>query len=320
MINQDMGLAQDLFGELEKKPTRDGLGEGLVQAGEEDERVVALCADLTESTRMHLFAEKFPERYVEVGVAEQNLVTVGSGMAAAGKIPFISSYAAFCPGRSWEQIRTTVCYNDQPVKIVGSHAGVSVGPDGATHQMLEDLALMRVLPNMTVLSPCDFWEAKKATVAAAKTDKPVYLRFARDKSPVFTTEETPFEIGKAQVFRAGGSVTIIACGPLTYEALKAGEEVDGEVINSPCVKPLDNRTILESVKKTGRVVVVEEHQVNGGLAGAVAEVLCENLPMPMRRVGMKDRFGESGEPGELMDHFELSSKHIVKSCKELIGD
>lgn len=320
MLNDKLKLAEKMFtDEVEKVPTRDGAGKGLVEAAEADERIVALCADLTESTRMHWFAEKFPERFVQIGIAEQNLVTVASGMAAAGKIPFASSYAAFCPGRCWEQIRTTICYNDRPVKIMGSHAGISVGPDGATHQMLEDLALMRALPNMTVLSPCDVHEAKKAAMAAAKIKSPVYIRLGREKTPVMTTEETPFEVGKSLVFREGKGVTIVATGPLVYEALKAGEELDGEVINVCSIKPFDIETLLKSVEKTGKVVTVEEHQVNGGLGGLVAEVLAENRPTPMRRIGMRDRFGESGNPDELAEHFEMNAAAIVKMARELLG-
>jgi transketolase len=212
-----MKLNPKLFDkDVEQVPTRNGFGEGLVLAGEADKNIVALCADLTESTRMEAFKKKFPERFVEVGVAEQNLVTVGSGMAAVGKIPFVSSYATFSPGRNWEQIRTTICYNDQPVKIVGSHAGISVGPDGATHQALEDLAIMRVLPNMVVVCPCDAIEAKKATLALAANGKPSYIRLGRDKSPIITTEETPFRIGEAEVFKEGKDVAIIACGQMLY--------------------------------------------------------------------------------------------------------
>ena len=305
----------DLDGELQQEPIRKGFGRGLLQAGKRDENVVAACADLTESTTMNLFAEEFPERYVEIGVAEQNLVTVGSGLAAAGKTPFVSSYAAFMPGRCWEQIRTTICLNDQPVKLVGSHAGVSVGPDGATHQMLEDLALMRALPNMVVIAPCDSVEAEKATLAMAKDGRPNYMRLAREATPVFTTADTPFEIGRAYVFEKGADVTLIATGTMTYQALVAAEllykdGIEAEVVHVPTIKPLDEETILKSVRKTGAVVTVEEGQINGGLGGAVAELLGENYPVPLQRIGMRDHFGESGDPAELLAHFGLDAKHI----------
>ncbi len=297
------------------EPNRKGFGLGLVEAGKLDVNVVAACADLTESTQMHLFRQEFPERFVEIGVAEQNLVTVGSGLAAIGKIPFVSSYAAFSPGRNWEQIRTTICLNEQPVKIVGSHAGISVGPDGATHQMLEDIALMRVLPNMVVIAPCDSIEAKKVTLAMAKDKRPNYLRLAREAVPVITTEETPFQIGKAYVFKEGTDVTIIATGTMTHPSLVAAEElakdgISAEVVHVPTIKPLDTLTILSSVKKTKAVVTVEEAQIAGGLGGAISELLGEFLPVPIKRIGINDRFGESGEKDELLTHFGLDSKHI----------
>lgn len=301
--------------EIASEPIRKGFGRGLLEAGKRNEQVVAACADLTDSTQMSLFAKEFPERYVEIGVAEQNLVTVASGMAAMGKIPFVSSYAAFSPGRNWEQIRTTICLNDRPVKVVGSHAGISVGADGATHQMLEDIALMRVLPNMVVIAPCDGVEAEKATLALAQDSRPAYLRLAREATPVVTTEKTPFEIGKAYVYAEGSDVTIIATGTMTYQAMVAAEKlfkdgIDAEVIHCPTIKPLDAATILNSVQKTGRVITVEEAQVNGGLGGAVAELLSEEHPTPLKRIGIKDRFGESGKPDELLEHFGLTAKHI----------
>lgn len=305
------------------EPIRKGFGRGLLAAGQANENVVALCADLTESTQMSLFKDSFPDRFVEVGVAEQNLVTVSSGMAALGKIPFCSSYAAFMPGRCWEQIRTTICLNDQPVKLVGSHAGISVGPDGATHQMLEDIALMRALPNMVVIVPCDSREAEKATVAMSEDKRPNYLRLAREATPVFTTDRTPFEIGKAQVFKEGTDITIVATGIMTYQAIVAAHslEKDGisvEVIHCATIKPLDQETILRSVKKTGRVVTAEEGQITGGLGGAVAELLGEECPVPIKRIGIKDRFGESGKPDELLRAFGLTHTHIALACHELI--
>jgi len=309
----------DVSKELVSEPIRKGFGRGLLEAGKLDINVVAACADLTESTQISLFKDAFPDRFIEIGVAEQNLVTVGSGLAAMGKIPFVSSYAAFSPGRNWEQIRTTICLNNQPVKIVGSHAGVSVGPDGATHQMLEDIALMRVLPNMVVIAPCDSVEAEKATLAMAKDRRPNYMRLAREATPVFTSPDTPFEIGKAYVYHEGVDITIIATGTMTYQALVAAEElkkhnISAEVIHMPTIKPFDGETVLKSVKKTGAVVTAEEGQIVGGLGGAVAEFLGENHPVPMSRIGMKDRFGESGTMDELLEHFGLTSKQIVLSA------
>ena len=325
MFNPAAKLATNLSdkSKLESKATRDGYGLGLVKAGEQDERVMALSADLTESTRALAFAEKFPERFIQVGIAEQNLVTIASGLANYGKIPFLSSYAAFSPGRNYEQIRTTVCINNVPVKIAGHHAGISVGPDGATHQMLEDIALMRALPNMVVIVPCDAIEAEKATLAAAANGKPTYLRFSREKSPVFTTSETPFEIGRALVLRRGKDVSLIACGSLVYEALLAAEElskegIECEVINSHTVKPLDKNAIIESVKKTKAVVSVEEHQIAGGLGSAIAECLAENYPVPQEFVGMRDRFGESGTAAELIEKFGLNSNGIKTAVKKVI--
>jgi transketolase len=274
---------------------------------------------------MNLFADAFPERFVQVGVAEQNLVTVASGMAAMGKIPFVSSYAAFSPGRNWEQIRTTICLNDQPVKIVGSHAGISVGPDGATHQMLEDIALMRSLPNMVVIAPGDSVEAEKATIAMATDKRPTYLRVAREATTIITTEQTPFEIGKAYVYKPGTDVTIISTGSMTHQALVAAEtltkdNISAEVIHVPTIKPLDTETILRSVEKTRHVITAEEAQINGGLGGAVAELLGEELPTKMVRIGMKDRFGESGKPDELLEHFGLTARHIAMAGHHLLLD
>ncbi|HSW90480.1 MAG TPA: transketolase family protein [Candidatus Saccharimonadales bacterium] len=302
--------------DVKREPIRAGFGRGLKKAGEQDERIIALCADLTDSTQMGKFAAAFPERFVEIGIAEQNLVTVASGMARAGKIPFTSSYAAFSPGRNWEQIRTTIALNDQPVKIVGSHAGISVGPDGATHQMLEDIALMRVLPNMTVIAPGDSLEAEKATLALAGNGKPSYIRLAREKTPVFSTEGSPFEIGKAYILRHGDDVSLLGTGTMTYQLLLLARELENEgisaeVVHVPTIKPLDETTILESVRKTGRVVTAEEAQIAGGFGGAVAELLSEKLPVPVKRLGMQDHFGESGTPEELLDHFNLSCKTML---------
>lgn len=308
---------------VEMVPIRDGYGKGLVRAGEQDERVVVLCADLTESTRSHWFAEKFPQRFIEVGVAEQNLAVIASGMAAAGKIPFISSYATFSPGRNNEQIRTNICINNVPVKIAGAHAGISVGPDGATHQALEDVALMRVLPRMVVIIPCDAIEAEKATVAAAFNGSPTYLRLGREKTAVITTPETPFAVGKAEVFREGTDVAIIACGTLVYEALMAAEALSKEkiscaVINNHTVKPMDEEAIVKAAHECGAVVTAEEHQIAGGMGSAVAEVLARRAPVPVEFVGMKDRFGESGTPAELMQAFGLTAQGIGEAVHRVL--
>lgn len=318
-------LNPDVFSdEVKKEPIRAGFGRGLVEAGKKNEAVVALCADLTESTQISLFRDEFPERFIEMGIAEQNLVTVASGLARAGKIPFTSSYAAFSPGRNWEQIRTTITLNDMPVKIVGSHAGVSVGPDGATHQMLEDIALMRVLPNMVVVAPGDSIEAEKATQLVAENGKPSYLRLAREKTPIFSTPESPFEIGKAYVLREGHEISLIGTGTMTYQLLVAAKYLEergiqAEVVHVPTIKPLDEETILNSVRKTGRVVAAEEAQIAAGFGGAIAELLGEKLPTPLLRIGMKDRYGESGAPDELIQHFNLDGLSIFKTVNNFIN-
>lgn len=309
--------------DVEQEPNRVGFGRGLKKAGEKNEAVVALCADLTESTQISVFKEAFPERYVEVGIAEQNLIAVAAGMARAGKIPFAASYAAFSPGRSWEQVRTTACLNEQPIKIVGAHAGVSVGPDGGTHQMLEDIALMRVLPNMVVVAPADSIEAEKATQAIAENNKPSYIRLAREKTPVISTEDSPFELGKAYVLREGSDVSLLGTGTMTYQLLKTAqlleaEGVSAEVVHVPTIKPLDTDTILASVRKTGRVVTAEEAQIAAGFGGAIAELLGEKLPTPLHRIGMQDRFGESGAPSELLEHFGLTASKIVPQVKQFV--
>lgn len=318
-----MHLADYLADDVALVPTRKGFGEGLKKAGELDKNVVAACADLTESTQIHIFKEAFPDRFFEIGIAEQNLVTVGSGLAAMGKIPFVSSYAAFSPGRNWEQIKTTVALNDVPVKIIGSHAGLYTGADGATHQMLEDIALMRVMPNMVVIAPGDAIEAEKATLAMAKDKRPNYMRLAREATPVFTTEKTPFEIGKAYVLEPGQDITIISTGTMTHKVLVAAhllykDGIDVEVVHVPTIKPLDAVTILKSAEKTGAVITVEEAQIAGGLGGAVAELLSEQLPTRMVRMGMKDSYGESGKPVELFEHFGLTPKHIAFEAHQLL--
>lgn len=327
MLNEKAKVSNKIFKKgIDMVPTRNGYGEGLVIAGEKDENVVVLCADLTESTRSNLFKEKFPNRFIEMGVAEQALATVASGMANYGKIPFVSSYAAFSPGRNWEQIRTTIALNDVPVKIAGAHAGISVGPDGATHQMLEDIALMRAMPNMIVLAPADAIETKKAVVEAAKNGKPTYIRFAREKTPVFTTDKSPFKIGRAEVLweSKDPQVTLVACGTLVYEAIIAARELDKKamgsiVINSHTIKPLDETTIIRYAKRSGAVVTVEEHQITGGLGGAVSETLAKNYPLPLEMVGMPDSFGESGDPDELLKKYKMKSGDIVEAVKRVIA-
>lgn len=309
--------------DVEMIPTRNGYGDGVVEAGRANPNVVVLCCDLVESTRSLPFAQAFPQRFFEMGVAEQNMAGVGAGMAATGKIPFISSYAVFSPGRNWDQIRVSIAYSNLNVKIMGAHSGISVGPDGATHQALEDVAIMRVLPNMVVLAPCDAHEARKAVLAAAKYVGPVYIRFAREKTPVITRPSTPFEIGKAVVLREGSDVTLIACGPLVYEALLAAEQlskrgIDAEVINCPSIKPLDKKTILKSVQKTGAAVTVEEHQTTGGLFGAIAEFLSQTNPVPIIPVGMDDTFGESGTPEELLKKYGMKAVNIVAAAQKIL--
>lgn len=308
----------------EVEPTRAGFGRGLLRAGEDDEHVVGLCADLVESVKMDAFANKFPERYIETGIAEQNLVTVAAGMARVGKIPFAASYAAFSPGRNWEQIKTTAALNDLPVKIIGGHSGSTVGPDGATHQMFEDIALMRAMPNMVVVCPGDSVEAEKATRAIAVNDKPSYLRVAREKTPIFSTSESPFEIGKAYVLREGSDVTILSTGIETPYALKAAEilaknGVQAEVVHVPTVKPLDRETIIASVKKTGRAISCEDAQAAGGFGGAIAELLCDEVPAPLLRIGVQDRYGESGAPLEVHQKLGLADDTIVARAKEFIA-
>jgi transketolase len=330
MVNPEAKLNPKLFDDdVEQAPTRDGYGTGLVAAGDANPNVVALCADLVESTRVEAFAKKYPERFFELGVAEQNMAAVAAGLGVNGKIPFIASYATFSPGRNWEQIRTTVAYNDANVKIAGHHAGISVGPDGATHQATEDIAIMRAMPNMKVFVPCDAVEARKATLAAAQIYGPVYLRFQREKTPIITTDETPHIPGKAQIFwlpsAAAGlakkpEVLIIGCGGLLYNALLAARELEEEhigtvVLNCSTIKPIDDKCIVELAKKIGAVVTVEEHQVAGGLGGAVAEVLAKHAPTPIEFVGMQDTFGESGAPDELIEKYGMGVKDIKAAVK-----
>lgn len=326
MLNEHAKLNTKIFdADVEMAPTRDGFGNGVVEAGTKDERVVVLCADLAESTRAEWFQKKFPTRYVELGVAEQNLAAVGAGFAEYGKIPFITSYAAFNPGRNNEQIRTTISLNNVPVKVCGMHAGVSVGPDGATHQALEDIALMRVQPNMTVIVPIDAEEARKATYAAAFSGKPAYLRYAREKSPVVTTKETPFEIGKAYTLWESESpqVAIVGTGPLLIEALKAARTLEAQgvrvqVVNFHTVKPLDTETLYKVASSVHAIVTVEEHQAAGGFGSAVAEFLSEHRPLPIEMIAVRDRFGQSGTTAELYKEYGLDEAAILAAVARAI--
>ena len=313
---------------VEKSPTRNGYGDGLLEAGKRDENVVALCCDLTDSTRTNKFAEEFPKRFVQVGVAEQNLASVGSGMAELGKVPFIASYAMFSPGRDWEQIRTTIAYNDSNVKIVGAHAGVSVGPDGATHQAIEDIAIMRALPNMVVIAPADEHEARKATLAAAKYAGPVYFRLGRSATPIVTTPDTPFEIGKAEVmFTRDESlekkVGIVSTGSLLFNALMAAEAlqkkgIGASVLHMATIKPLDEEALLSFAQEHDALVTVEEHQVAGGLGGVVSEYLSGVHPIKISRVGVQDQFGQSGEPDELVEHYGMGIESITQAGEKVV--
>lgn len=310
------------------EPSRNGYGEGLLAAGESNSQVVALCADLTESTRTHLFKTAFPERFVEVGIAEQNMASVASGMAAMGKVPFIASYAMFSPGRSWEQVRTTIAYNNANVKIIGAHAGISVGPDGATHQAIEDIALMRVIPNMVVIAPADTNEAYKAVLAAVDYEGPIYIRLGRAATPVVTSEASPFAIGKAEVFlskyaKSDKSVAIVVTGTLAHTALCAGKELNEQgiattVLHMPTIKPLDTKALDNLLNEHDAVVTLEEHQIVGGLGGAVAEYVSETNPKKVIRVGMNDEFGQSGSPEELLTHYGLDTVAVIAAAKKAL--
>ena len=311
-LNPKIGSA-----DIEKVPTRKGYGEGLVELGTTDPNVVVLTGDLAESTTAHLFQKQFPDRFIECGVAEQNMMGLAAGLALAGKVPFISSYAVFSPGRNWDQLRVSVCYSEANVKVAGAHTGISVGPDGATHQALEDIAITRVLPNLVVLAPADYLETKKATLALGKMKGPAYFRFARNATAVFTTEKTPFEIGKAQILKDGSDIAVIGCGPVVYNALVAALELEKEnisvmVINNHTIKPMDTVTVVEAAKKCKVVVTLEEHQIMGGMGSAVCEVLAELCPVPVHRLGIPDHFGESGEPDELIAKFGLDTSSLIK--------
>ncbi|OGH16589.1 MAG: transketolase [Candidatus Levybacteria bacterium RIFCSPHIGHO2_02_FULL_40_18] len=306
--------------------TRSGYGAGLVELGEQDPNVVVLCADLTESTKSEDFAKKFPDRFFEVGVAEQNMAAIAAGLGISGKTAFISSYATFSPGKNWETIRTTIIYNDSNVKIAGHHSGIMTGPDGATHQATEDIASVRAWPNIKIFVPCDAIEAKKATVEAGKIKGPVYLRFTRDKSPVMTTEKTPFEPGRIQVFWTSNKpqVVIFSMGWLLYQALLAAKElaiqgIEVIVANVSTIKPIDEKSILELTQKAGTAVSVEDHQITGGLGGAIAEVLVRNKSVPMEFVGLQNTFGESGKPAELIKKYKMDKDAVIAAVKKAIS-
>ena len=317
-----------LDGSVTQLPSRNGYGDGLVEAGKRDERVVALAADLTESTRTQPFAEAYPKRFIQVGIAEQNMASVASGMAAMGKIPFIASYAMFSPGRNWEQIRTTIAYNNVNVKIIGAHAGISVGPDGATHQALEDMGLMRLIPNMIVIAPVDAIEARKATLVAAKHNGPVYIRLGRSDTPVVTTDDSPFILGKAELMytkKEGTekSVGIVVTGTLAYNAIKAAQALEekgigASVLHMATIKPLDTEALITLAKNHDAIITVEEHQVQGGLGGAVSEVLSEAHPIKIKRLGVTDQFGQSGEPDELLAHYKLDVASIIEAAEKIV--
>jgi transketolase len=323
MFSGRVQLSENLLDSPDKRPIRDGFGEGLVEAGASDANVVVLCCDVTESTRCKLFKDAYPDRFVQMGISEQAMAGVAAGMALEGKIPFISSFAMFSPGRNWEQIRTLAGLQNSNMKIAGGHAGVSVGEDGATHQALEDIALMRVIPNMTVVVPCDVHEARRATVAAAKFVGPVYLRLERSSTPIITTTRTSFEIGRAEIYKSGKDVAIVAAGPILFEALKAADtlskkSIEARVINCHTIKPLDEKTILSAAKDCGAIVTCENAQIAGGLGGAIAEFLSEYHPTPIERVGMKDTYGESGTAEELAEHFNLTASAIVKAVQKVM--
>src|SRR5579863_7774494 len=318
---QRMHLADYRAADLKLVPTRNGFGEGLIEAGSRNHDVLGICADLAESTRFEGFKKAHPQQYIEIGVSEQMLVAMAGGLAAVGKVPWIASYAMFNPGRSWEQVRTIMALNETNVKIAGAHAGVSVGPDGATHQAIEDIAIMRVIPHMTVVVPCDSVQTRKATLALSEMWGPVYLRFGREKSAVITTDETPFEIGKAQTLREGGDVAIVACGILVYNALIAADRLSAQhgiecrVVNNHTVKPMDEAAIIDAARACGVVVTVEEHQRHAGMGSRVAEILAQNYPVPIEFVGVEDTFGQSGDPVELIEHYGMGVDAIVAAAK-----
>lgn len=306
------------------KASRFGFGEGLVEAGKRNQKLVVLGADISSSVCVDMFAREFPDRFFSIGIAEQNCAGMAAGLALGGKIPVFATYAVFAALRTTDQIRISICYNHLHVIIGGAHAGISVGPDGATHQALEDIAIMRVLPNMTVLSPCDATQAKLATIAAIeKINGPVYIRFGREPMPDFTDELLPFEPGKAQLMKKGNALTIIATGTLVWEALLAADQLEKEgiharVINLHTIKPIDEEIIINAAKETGAIITAEEHQIHGGLGSAVAEVIVKHFPVPMDFIGIQDRFGESGKPDELMRKYGLTADNILEKSKKIL--
>lgn len=308
---------------IQQQSTREGFGKAILKLAQSNPNIVVTCADLKDSLKLTDFVQKYPRRYIELGVAEQNLASVSAGLAQSGKIPFMCSYAVFSPGRNWEQIRTLIAINKLNIKIIGSHAGLETGADGATHQALEDIALTRVLPNMTILSPCDAIEAYKATLESADIKNPVYIRLARPETPIITNKNTPFKIGKASILRQGKDVTLVATGPLVNEAKKATEllskkNIEVELINLSTIKPLDTKTIIQSVKKTKRLITLEDHQKAGGMGSAIAEILSEKYPTKMIMMGVDDKFGQSGSDKELLEHYHLTSEHIIANIKTIL--
>ncbi|MFA5842636.1 MAG: transketolase family protein [Candidatus Gracilibacteria bacterium] len=304
--------------------TRQGWADALIELGTKDPRVVVLDADLAKSTLTCLFKDKFPDRFFDMGIAEQNMINVAGGMSLTGLVPFVSTYGVFVSGRAWEQIRTSICYGQLNVKFGGAHGGLSVGPDGATHQALEEIAIMRVIPNMTVLVPSDYYETKKAVLASVEINGPVYIRFGREKVPVVTSADMPFKIGKAITLQEGKDVTFVACGAMVAEALDAAEAlvqkgISAEVINLHTIKPIDKEALIASARKTGCVVTAEEHQLFGGMGSAVAEVLVQNFQVPMEMVGIADTFGESGQPRELMEKYGITSKEIFEKALKVVA-
>lgn len=310
--------------EREMMLTRQGWADALIELGTKNPNVVVLDADLAKSTLTCQFKEKFPDRFFDMGIAEQNMINTAGGLSLTGLIPFVSTYGVFVSGRAWEQIRTSICYGELNVKLGGAHGGISVGPDGATHQALEEISIMRVLPNMTLIVPADYYETKKAVLASLNINGPVYIRFGREKVPVVTDENTPFEVGKANIMKEGNDITIIACGPMVAEALDASEQLEkenisAEVINLHTIKPIDAKAIINSARKTGCVVTAEEHQLAGGMGSAVLEVLAGTFPVPVEMVGINDTFGESGQPRELMEKYGITSKEIFEQAKKVLA-
>jgi len=309
---------------MEKKDTRSGFGEGLYELGKINPDVIALCADLTGSLKMNEFAKDYPERFFQVGIAEANMIGIAAGMTIGGKIPFAGTFAGFATGRVYDQIRQSVAYSHKNVKICASHAGITLGEDGATHQILEDIGLMKMLPGMTVINPCDFNQTKAATIAIADYEGPVYLRFGRPKVPNFTPENQTFKIGKALTLEEGRDVSIFATGHLVWESIEAKKTLDkkgisAEIINIHTIKPLDEQTIIESVQKTGCVVTAEEHMMLGGLGESIAQLLARKIPTPLEMVAVNDSFGESGKPNELMKKYGLTSENIVAACEKVLS-